>query len=93
MSPGDALFHHHADPMLNASMPPRWLRVALGRYYFDAGVYAFPQAGLLEKGAASTMAYRINDWVRTPRHLNCSKHYCTCGELTQKVAVLNCRSY
>ena len=40
-------------------------RVALGRYYFDAGVYAFPQAGLLEKGAASTMAYRINDWVRT----------------------------
>lgn len=30
-------------------------------WYFDAGLYVFPQAGLLERGNSSTFAYRIFD--------------------------------
>ena len=39
---------------------------------------------------ASTIGYGHSN--QTPHHLNCSEHYCTCGELTQKVAALNCRN-
>jgi hypothetical protein len=30
-------------------------------YYYDAGMYVFPQAGLVLKGASSTLSYRIFD--------------------------------
>lgn len=65
-----------------------WLRETVDRYYFDAGVYAFPQAGLLEKGAASTMAYRINDWVRTlhSRYLSCSGCVCVLNDVLAQEA-------